>query len=214
MHTTPPPPPTSAPTINSTIDELLIVPNSSHFNHSIQTIPPETPAQESKRAVYDACVSGAQDPPQIPHLHSDPAPSYHPLPRSLAEFRELEGREYRKARLHALWKQLPAALDPKGTRSDALPRLVGGATLTPEGASKMREVYERELMESCADSPGHNGWKKFKSMPKAKKPVSPRHSPSLFAWLINASTFNIKSYGISSTTNWTWTAMAIWTARS
>ena len=145
------------------------MPDSSQFDHSIQTMPPETPAQESKRAVYDACVSGAQDPPQIPHLRSDPAPSYHSLPRSLTEFRELEGREYRKARLRALWKQLPAVLDPKGTRSDALPRFVGGATLTPEGASKMREVYERELMESCGDSPGHIEWKKFKKYAEDKE---------------------------------------------
>ena len=132
-------------------------------------MPPETSAQESKRAVYDACVSGAQDRPHVPHLRSDPSHSYHPLPRSLAEFRELEGREYRKARLRALWKRLLTALDAEGMRSDTAPRLVGGATLTPESASQMRKMYERELMESCSDSPGHIGWKKFKKYAEDKE---------------------------------------------
>ncbi len=59
---------------------------------------PEPSAETPKRAVYDGSISGAQDRPYIPHLRSDP-PSFHPLPRSLAEFRNQEGREYRKARL-------------------------------------------------------------------------------------------------------------------
>ena len=132
-------------------------------------MPPETSVQESNRAVYDACVSGAQDRPHIPHLRTDPSPSHRPLPRSLAEFRELEGREYRKARLRALWKRLLTALDAEGTRSDAVPRFVGGTALTPESASQMRKMYERELMESCSDSPGHIGWKKFKKYAEDKE---------------------------------------------
>ena len=132
---------------------------------------PETSAtQESKRDAYDACVSGAQDRPHIPHLRSDPTTSYHPLPQSLIEFREQEGREYRKARLRALWKRLLIALDAECTGPDAAPRrLVGGAALTPESASQMRKMYERELMESCSDSPGHIGWKEFKKYAEDKE---------------------------------------------
>ncbi|KAI9448192.1 mitochondrial carrier [Lactarius indigo] len=131
---------------------------------------PETSAQESKRAVYDACVSGAHDRPHIPHLRSDPTHSYYPLPQSLVDFREQEGREYRKARLRALWKRLLTALDAEGTRPDAVPRrLVGGAALTPESAAQMRKMYERELMESCSDSPGHIGWKEFKKYAEDKE---------------------------------------------
>lgn len=130
---------------------------------------PETSTQESRRALYDACVSGAQDRPHIPHLRSDPQTSCHPLPRSLAEFRKLEGREYRKARLRALWKRLLTALHAEGTSFDTVPRLVGGATLTPESAAQMRKMYERELMESCSDKPGHIGWKKFKQYAEDKE---------------------------------------------
>ncbi|KAH9006979.1 mitochondrial carrier [Lactarius hatsudake] len=130
---------------------------------------PET-SEDSKRAIYDACVSGAQDRPHIPHLRSDPTTSYLPLPQSLVEFRELEGREYRKARLRALWQRLLTALDAEGTGADAVPRrLVGGAALTPESAAQMRKMYERELMESCSDSPGHIGWKEFKKYAEDKE---------------------------------------------
>ena len=172
---------------------------------------PETSAQESRRALYDACVSGAQDRPHIPHLRSDPQTSYRPLPRSLVEFREREGREYRKARLRALWKRLLIALDAEGTGFEAVPRLVGGTTLTPESAAQMRKMYERELMESCSDSPGHIGWKKFKQYAEDKEAGQISIVRLNSAWLIYCS---FKSYGKSSTTSWTWTAMAIWTLRS
>lgn len=147
---------------------------------------PETSGEESKRALYDACISGAQDRPQIPHLRSDPQSSYHPLPRSLAEFRELEGREYRKARLRALWRRLLTALDAEGTSFDAVPRFVGGAALTPESASQMRKMYERELMESCSDSPGHIGWKKFKEYAEDKEAGQSSPLSLHSAWLISS----------------------------
>lgn len=171
---------------------------------------PDTSAEESKRAIYDACISGAQDRPEIPHLRSDPQTSYHPLPRSLAEFRKQEGREYRKARLRALWRRLLTALDAEHTASDVAPRLVGGAPLTPESASQMRKMYEKELMESCSDSPGHIGWKKFKKYAEDKE--AGQSSP-LSAFCLAHQPLT-KSYGISSTTSWIWTAMVIWMRRS
>lgn len=132
---------------------------------------PESSTKGSGRLVYDGSISGAQDRPDIPHLRSDP-PSYHPLPRSLAEFRAQEGREYRKARLRALWKQLRAAIDPDAVE-DAGPYAptypVGSSTaLTPESARQMRKTYERELMGRCKSS-GHIEWKEFKKYAEDKE---------------------------------------------
>jgi solute carrier family 25 phosphate transporter 23/24/25/41 len=138
---------------------------------------PESSANGSRRLIYDGSISGAQDRPDIPHLRSDP-PSYHPLPRSLAEFRAQEGREYRKARLRALWKQLLAAIDSdavKDAGSDApqptspMGAGAGSSTaLTPESARQMRKTYERELMGRCKSS-GHIGWKEFKKYAEDKE---------------------------------------------
>ena len=132
---------------------------------------PEYSKQTPKRAVYDGSISGTQDRPYIPHLRSDP-PSYHPLSRSLAEFREQEGREYRKARLRALWKQLLAALDTDIEDMDlhgGTTRSVGSSTnLTPETARQMRKMYERELMGRCK-SAGHIQWKEFRKYAEDKE---------------------------------------------
>lgn len=131
---------------------------------------PESSTQAPKRTVYDGSISGAQDRPLIPHLRSDP-PSYHPLPRTLAEFRVQEGREYRKARLHALWKQLLAALDSDtaDTDSDVATYPTGSSTaLTLSSARQMRKMYERELMGRCKSS-GHIGWKEFKKYAEDKE---------------------------------------------
>jgi solute carrier family 25 phosphate transporter 23/24/25/41 len=128
---------------------------------------PESSTDASNRLVYDGSISGAQDRPYIPHLRSDP-PSYDPLPRSLVEFRVQEGREYRKARLQALWKQLLAALESDGVE-DANSENVGSSTaLTPESARQMRRTYERELMGRCKSS-GLIGWKEFKKYAEDKE---------------------------------------------
>ncbi|KAH9999315.1 mitochondrial carrier [Russula vinacea] len=129
---------------------------------------PESSTEVPNRLVYDASISGAQDRPYIPHLRSD-SPSYHPLPRSLAEFRAQEGREYRKARLRALWKQLLTALDSDDADSAVATNPVGSSTaLTPESARQMRRTYERELMGRC-NSSGHIGWKEFKKYAEDKE---------------------------------------------
>jgi solute carrier family 25 (mitochondrial phosphate transporter), member 23/24/25/41 len=133
--------------------------------------------QGSNRAVYDGSISGAQDRPYIPRLRSDPPP-YHPLPQSLVDFRAQEGREYRKTRLHALWKQLLRALDTEDTDdSDAVSFPVGGAALTPESARQMRKIYDKELMGSCKSS-GHIGWKEFKKYAEDKEAGQSTPRPS------------------------------------
>jgi solute carrier family 25 (mitochondrial phosphate transporter), member 23/24/25/41 len=134
---------------------------------------PESSTNGSRRVVYDGSISGAQDRPHIPHLRSD-QPPYHPLPRSLAEFRAQEGRQYRKARLRALWKQLRAAIDSDavevaGSNAPTYPMGVGSSTaLTPESARQMRKTYERELMGRCKSS-GHIEWKEFKKYAEDKE---------------------------------------------
>jgi solute carrier family 25 phosphate transporter 23/24/25/41 len=143
---------------------------------------PEDSKETPKRAVYDGSISGAQNRPYIPHLRSD-LHSYHPLPRSLAEFRKQEGREYRKARLRALWRQLLAALDTDTEDADphgATARSVGSSTaLTPETARQMRKMYERELMGRCK-SAGHIAWKEFKKYAEDKEAgQSLTRSPSI-----------------------------------
>ncbi|KAF8505614.1 mitochondrial carrier [Russula emetica] len=126
------------------------------------------PSNGPRRLVYDGSISGAQDRPYVPHLRSD-LPSYHPLPRSLAEFRAQEGREYRKARLRALWKQLLAAVDSDAAGSDVPTYPMGNSTvLTPESARQMRKTYERELMGRCKSS-GHIEWKEFKKYAEDKE---------------------------------------------
>ena len=134
---------------------------------------PESSTDGTRRLVYDGSISGAQGRPYIPHLRSDP-PSYHALPRSLAEFRAQEGREYRKARLRALWKQLLAAIESDAVGdagSDAPTYPVGSSTtaaLTAESARQMRKTYERELMGRCQSS-GHIEWKEFKKYAEDKE---------------------------------------------
>jgi solute carrier family 25 phosphate transporter 23/24/25/41 len=135
-------------------------------------VPESSSAEACKRAVYDGSISGAQDRPHIPHLRSD-APTYHPLPRTLAEFRVQEGREFRKVRLRALWKQLLAALDAGADAGSddvvAAAHPVGsGVALTPESARQMRKMYDRELMGSCKSS-SHIGWKQFKKYAEDKE---------------------------------------------
>lgn len=132
---------------------------------------PEPSTEACKRLIYDGSISGAQDRPYIPHLRSD-EPSYHPLPRSLAEFRAQEGREYRKARLRALWKRLLVVLESDAVEdadSNMATYPVGSSTaLTPETARQMRRTYERELMGRCKSS-GHIGWKEFKKYAEEKE---------------------------------------------
>ncbi|KAI0269139.1 mitochondrial carrier [Gloeopeniophorella convolvens] len=121
---------------------------------------PESSSSVSNRTIYEASYSGAQDRPYIPRLRSD-APSYRPLPQSLIEFREQEGREHRKTRLRALWKRLPT-LDDGDAASDMMTSAEGATSLTLERARQMRRMYERELMGNCK-ADGHIGWKEFKT---------------------------------------------------
>ena len=127
----------------------------------------------SGREIYDATISGAQDRPFIPRLRSDQSPSYHPLPKSLVEFREGEGREERKRRLRALWQQLPRPerhVPNTGKAISATDR----ASLTPEKAEALKLVYENELLRTCGGYASGNAtspvdWKEFRNYAEAKE---------------------------------------------
>lgn len=112
---------------------------------------------------------GAQDRPWIPRLRGDKH-DYFPLPRSLEEFREQEGRENRKARLQELWKRLPS-LDHRATDASINDK----EPITRDRAEQLRRAYANELLERCGKSgspdetPQSIGWKEFKEYAQNKE---------------------------------------------
>ncbi|KAG7096881.1 hypothetical protein E1B28_004287 [Marasmius oreades] len=137
---------------------------------------------QTNHDVFDETLAGAIDPPLLPRLRSDKAiPHQTPLPRSLVEFREEEGREIRKRRLRALWNHICE----HGYLTGSHPRISRKADL--EGAENLRAEYEHELLGRCfvapsgssssgssPSSPGtmtrkHIEWKEFKAYAEAKE---------------------------------------------
>ena len=139
----------------------------------------------SKRDTVKATVSGAQDGPLLPRLRSDvvqpppPQQQQQPVPHTLEEFRRLEGREQRKARLREIWNQWPQRRHRKssadrGTRAQKTLPATGTSNLTPEAAEKLSEMYDEELLGSCKTSHSVTdahpiGWKPFVAYAKAKE---------------------------------------------
>jgi solute carrier family 25 phosphate transporter 23/24/25/41 len=129
----------------------------------------------SARQVYDGSYSGAQERPWIPRLRSDIS-SYHPLPHSLVEFRELEGPKARETHLRQLWKRLPKspllALDHEDHEHDAS-SVDDGGHLTPARAKELKRDYESELMGRCHGRLGslrtHIAFKEFRRYAEAKE---------------------------------------------
>lgn len=101
--------------------------------------------------------------------------------RSLAEFREIEGRSLRKERLHALWQQIcnsgylsypqdhPPALNEKDNEKTKISRTNTG--LSADKAEQLRAAYEAELFGRCGaqSSKKQIGWEQFKSYALAKE---------------------------------------------
>ncbi|KIJ70031.1 hypothetical protein HYDPIDRAFT_121357 [Hydnomerulius pinastri MD-312] len=124
------------------------------------------------REIYEASFSGAQDRPFIPRLRSDP-PSYHPIPHSLLEFRQLEGKENRERRLHDLWKRLPNS-SHHGSETAAARVIAPDETLTADNAEDMRRIYEDELLGRCvghisSERPTHIRWSEFRKYAETKE---------------------------------------------
>ncbi|CAA7259826.1 unnamed protein product [Cyclocybe aegerita] len=116
-------------------------------------------------------LSVTQERSFIPRLRSDPPPVIQP--HSLEEFREAEGKEYRKRRLMHLWKSLPEVLNVP--RNHPLQRTSNVDQLTMEKAESLQAMYDSELLRHCTtpgasgSRPPHIGWKEFKEYAAAKE---------------------------------------------
>lgn len=132
--------------------------------------------QPSKRELFDATLSGAQDPPYIPRLRSD-LPTYRPVPHSLQEFRDQEGHEARERRLRELWSRLPqrsGSLDADDERFAETYAVKADGALTPETARKLQEMYDNELRSRCgAHTSGFlhrkTSWREFRKYADMKE---------------------------------------------
>jgi len=103
------------------------------------------------------------------HLPADSPVSAQP--RTLAEFREQEGRANRRRRLQEIWKSLPDVLHEPHNRSQVH---MDPAQLTQEKAESLQKMYDRELLNLCSTRPSagqapHIGWKKFKEFAEKKE---------------------------------------------
>ena len=133
----------------------------------------------SKRELYEACLTGAQDRPYIPRLRSDP-PSYQHIPHSLQEFRAQEGPDARDRRLRDLWSRLPQRSahheDDESAQLTAPdgPAVLADGALTAETAKGMQAMYEAELRSRCGVHTSgflHRGvsWSEFRKYADAKE---------------------------------------------
>ncbi|KAJ7228593.1 mitochondrial carrier [Mycena pura] len=129
---------------------------------------------QTRREIFEASDSGsAEERPFIPRLRSDPTPRR--PPRTLAQFREQEGRENRKRRLQALWMQLPVLYPAAGSAIQAPDTTADNVELAPEAAQRLIAMYETELLRKCG---GHSSstspmsgieWKEFSKYAEAKE---------------------------------------------
>ncbi len=97
----------------------------------------------SRRQTFENTLSGAQPPPLLPPLKGDPRPNL-PLPPTLENFRNSEGKQAREVRLRALWRALPANTTCNNTTKHTTSK--HDASPEAERAQKMREIYEHELL--------------------------------------------------------------------
>ncbi|KAH8105887.1 mitochondrial carrier [Cristinia sonorae] len=130
----------------------------------------------SGREIFEASHSGAQSRPFIPRLRSDPQP-YHPLPHSLVEFRELEGKTRREQRLREVWLKLPKRRNHDDGEDDEIAKrytVKKDGALTRESARELEKMYEDELVGKCG---GHTsgfrrrsiGWREFQEYASHKE---------------------------------------------
>ena len=166
----------------------------------------------SRHGLFDDVLSGKQQlRPFIPRLRSDPAP-FHPLARSLDEFRREEGED-REKRLRALWKKIPHPTRAKHAESGANgnERGSGQATqderfdaavtkwepanarmhnITKERAEYLTRIYHDELLKECALENGMDptvpvSWSDFKAYADYKEAGQPGNFISKFERLIS-----------------------------
>lgn len=131
----------------------------------------------SGREIFEASLSGAQNRPFIPPLKSDPPP-FQPLPHNLVEFRRREAAEDRERRLRQLWMKLPKRTHQgHGEDDEEVAKeypVRSDSSLTLESATKLKEMYEDELLGRCGGHTSgftrrHIGWKEFQKYAEAKE---------------------------------------------
>ncbi|KAG8903969.1 hypothetical protein FRB99_002448 [Tulasnella sp. 403] len=117
----------------------------------------------SRRDIFEDTLSGAQDPPNIPLLQSDRQKRRFPAPKSLRDYRVLEGEWQREQRLRSIWLRLPKSKPsdvPKtpvaDTNGQGSSRLADVSSLTKERAESLSEEYWEELVQR-----GSSDWKGF-----------------------------------------------------
>ncbi|KAI0353621.1 mitochondrial carrier [Trametes cingulata] len=130
----------------------------------------------SARQIYEEVLSGARPRPFIPRLRSDPPP-YQPIPHSLREFREQEGKDRRRERLRALWRRLPKRDESPYVDDEEVARaypVKSDGDLTAESAKQLDEMYEDELLGRCGVRPRgpfskRVSWAEFEKYADAKE---------------------------------------------
>jgi len=124
----------------------------------------------SGREVYDGVLNGEIETPLIPSLPTDPPP-HHISTRTLAQFRQEEGRSLRKQRLQALWHHICK----QGYRFPrCAPADQPSASVSQEQAEQLRIAYESELYDHVGShtsgSAAHRiTWPEFKAYAEAKE---------------------------------------------
>ncbi|KAG9017317.1 hypothetical protein FRB93_007431 [Tulasnella sp. JGI-2019a] len=112
----------------------------------------------SRRDLFEETLNGTLERPSIPLLWSDRSKSPITVPRSLDDYRALEGHDSRETRLRAIWKKLPKT-ERKGVRLHPekaherieYPKPTNVDCMTKEGAESLREMYREELMDRSID---------------------------------------------------------------
>lgn len=131
----------------------------------------------TRREVFDASFAGAQHRPFIPRLRSDP-PSFQPVPRNLAQFRVLEGKDNREHRLKQVYLTLPKKTNCNhDDEDDDVARehpVESDHSLTPESAQRLEEMYQDELLSRFRRHTGgflhrNIGWPEFEKYAEAKE---------------------------------------------
>ncbi|KAG8999694.1 hypothetical protein FRB90_011972 [Tulasnella sp. 427] len=105
----------------------------------------------SARELFDDAFSGRAEQPNIPVLRTDRQLPHYLTPKSLVDYRALEGEESRDARLRSIWMKLPKHRPPdrhsEGSGStDGPPKPLRYEDMTKERAEMLREMYWGELM--------------------------------------------------------------------
>jgi solute carrier family 25 phosphate transporter 23/24/25/41 len=104
---------------------------------------------KSNKQTFDNTYSGAQPPPLLPPLRSDPQQTP-PEATTLKSYREQEEPQARERRLRALWDALPKASDEVIQWNADSKHPVAATQTDAERIEKLRQIYNQELVNRVA----------------------------------------------------------------